>query len=44
MRYDYTYGEGPYETEKGVKFNYTDKGYGFYFQAEPMQGYHRDPH
>ena len=44
VRYDYTYGEGPYETEKGVKFNYTDKGYGFYFQAEPMQGYHRDPH
>jgi hypothetical protein len=43
LRYDYTYGEGPYTTELGTKFNYTDKGYGFYYRGEPMQGYHSEP-
>ena len=40
-RYTYSYGSGPYTTGKGTKFNYTDKGYGFYFAEEPMCGYHR---
>lgn len=43
QRYEYTYGDGPYTTEKGTKFNYTDNGYGFYYAGEPAQGYHRDP-
>lgn len=43
QRYDYSYGDGPYTTAKGTKFNYTDKGYGFYYAGEPAQGYHRNP-
>lgn len=43
VRFEYTYGDGPYTTEKGTKFNYTDNGYGFYYAGEPAQGYHRDP-
>lgn len=43
IRYDYSYGSGPYTTAKGTKFNYTDKGYGFYYSDEPQRGYHKDP-
>ena len=44
QRYTYTYGSGPYTTALGEKFNYTDKGYGFYFEGEPNRGYHRNVH
>ena len=43
QRYEYTYGDGPYTTEKGTKFNYTDNGHGFYYADEPRRGYHTDP-
>ena len=43
-RYKYTYGDGPYTIEEtGTKFNYTDKGYGFWYKGEPNRGYHKDP-
>ena len=44
IRFEYSYpNDGKYTTAKGTKFNYTDKGYGFYYAGEPDQGYHRDP-
>ena len=43
QRYEYTYGDGPYTTEKGTKFNYTDNGHGFYYADEPRRGYHNNP-
>lgn len=43
-RYKYTYGDGPYTIEEtGTKFNYTDKGYGFWYKGEPNRGYHKEP-
>ena len=43
-RYKYTYGDGPYTIEEtGTKFNYTDKGYGFWYKGEPNHGYHKEP-
>ena len=44
QRYTYSYGSGPYTTALGENFNYTDKGYGFYYEGEPNRGYHRDVH
>ena len=44
QRFTYSYGSGPYTTQLGEKFNYTDKGYGFYYADEPDRGYHRDVH
>ena len=42
QRYDYRYNNtGPYTNADGEKFDYTDKGYGFYFSDEPGRGYHR---
>lgn len=43
VRYKYTYGEGPHTTAKGTQFNYTDKGYGFWYKGEPNRGYHKEP-
>ena len=44
QRYEYSYyGDAPYTAADGTKFDYTDKGYGFYYAGEPAQGYHRDP-
>ena len=43
-RYKYTYGDGPYTIEEtGTKFNYTDKGYGFWYKGEPNRGDHKEP-
>lgn len=42
QRYDYRYNNtGPYTNADGEKFDYTDKGYGFYFSDEPGRGYHK---
>jgi hypothetical protein len=42
QRYDYRYHSGgAYTNAEGKKFDYTDKGYGFYFSREPNCGYHR---
>ena len=42
QRYEYTYSTtGAYTAPDGHRFNYTDKGYGFYFDYEPASGYHR---
>ena len=42
QRYDYTYSNsGANTAPDGRRFNYTDKGYGFYFSDEPGRGYHR---
>ncbi len=44
VRFDYIYiNDGKYTTEKGTKFNYTDKGYGFFYAGEPDRGYHNYP-
>lgn len=44
QRYEYSYyGDAPYTAADGTKFDYTDKGYGFYYAGEPAQGYHRNP-
>jgi hypothetical protein len=41
-RYDYRYHSGGANTNaEGEKFDYTDKGYGFYYSREPNCGYHR---
>lgn len=44
VRFDYIYtNDGKYTTAKGTKFNYTDKGYGFFYAGEPDRGYHKYP-
>ena len=42
QRYDYSYSDsGTNTAPDGRRFNYTDKGYGFYYADEPGSGRHR---
>lgn len=42
QRYEYSYSSsGAYTAPDGTRFNYTDKGYGFYYSDEPNRGYHK---
>ena len=41
IRYEYKYHSGGANTNaRGEKFDYTDKGYGFYYSGEPQSGVH----